>query len=294
MAGVCIISLDCEGRWGLADQAYSQLTQMITDENLRTSYDAIFASLNAADLPATFACVQLFLRDAQDLHDDDLDAYGDKFPYLKDVRAARAADPSGWHAPWLADAISDKHEIGLHGFTHVPWGELSTDDARAELDGTPLEFRRTLIYPRNDVAHTDVLAEFGCEGYRVAPIKLKGAAKLLAQANPYSAPSEPIKTGSDVVEIPGGYFINWQRGARRYVPQSLSRLRARNCIADAAKTGGVAHFWIHPENIATHPKTMLNFQAIVDEIARARNAGDVTVMTQVDYCRQLRNGSLHG
>ncbi len=294
MAGICIISFDCEGRWGLADQAYEPLTQMITDENLRESYDDIFASLTAADLPATFACVQLFLRDHKDVSDDELNSYGATFPYLRDVRAARADDLSGWHAPWLLDAIPKNHEIGLHGFTHIPWSELSPDQARAELANTPAEFRRTLIYPRNDVAHTDLLAEYGCEGYRVASKKRKGAAKLLAEANPYSAPAEPIKTGGNVVEIPGGYFINWQRGARRHIPQSLSRMRARNCLRDAAKTGGVAHFWIHPENIATHPKTMQNFQAIVDEVARAHSAGDINVMTQIEYCRHVQSESAHG
>jgi hypothetical protein len=67
-------------------------------------------------------------------------------------------------------------------------------------------------------------------------------------------------------------------------------LRARNLLEDAARSGGVAHFWIHPENIATHRSTLANFAAIVEEMARARRDGRVEIRTQIAYCDLVQAG----
>ena len=76
-------------------------------------------------------------------------------------------------------------------------------------------------------------------------------------------------------------FINWRSGARKLVPTAVTRRRARNLLGDAVRTGGVAHFWLHPENIASAPATLANLEAVVSEIVRMRDAGQIRVETQL-------------
>jgi hypothetical protein len=49
----------------------------------------------------------------------------------------------------------------------------------------------------------------------------------------------------------------------------------------------VAHFWTHPENVVTQPRTLGNFKAIVEEVARARDRYGISVQTQLEYCQSL-------
>jgi hypothetical protein len=292
MPGICIISFDCEGKWGLADQPFAPLTRKLNDDNLRQYYAAIFDILDKADVPATFATVQLFLKDRSEVSKEMLAYYAEKFPYLKDIKEAFENEPKGWNAPWLIDAIGSKHEIGFHGFTHIPWNELSQEDARAEIEGTPEEFRQTIIFPRNRVSHLDILAEYGCKGYRASTMAGSKIKKLAAEFNPFSAPAEPIMDATKgMTAVPAGYFMNWQNGPRRLVPRAISKMRVRQTIQDAARTGSVAHYWIHPENIATHPETLGYFQDVVDEMARARAAGQVEILTQLEYCNYVASQS---
>ena len=69
----------------------------------------------------------------------------------------------------------------------------------------------------------------------------------------------------------------------------MTRWRARRILDHAARTGGVAHFWTHPENIATSPETLKNFNNVIDEVARAADRGDVRPMTQVEFLLSREN-----
>ena len=52
--------------------------------------------------------------------------------------------------------------------------------------------------------------------------------------------------------------------------------------------GGIVHYWLHPENVATAPSTLGVLRSIVGIAARSRDAGYCEVLTQADYCRRLR------
>lgn len=64
-------------------------------------------------------------------------------------------------------------EIGLHGFSHRRFGEIDVSDARFELQKGVEIFKRTIrkdplfmSFPKNDVAHTEVLLEEGIKAWR--------------------------------------------------------------------------------------------------------------------------------
>jgi len=145
---------------------------------------------------------------------------------------------------------------------------------------------RTMVFSRNLVAHLDALREFGCLACRGAKAAGCRVASLLTEVH-LTPQSGTARLDGGVLEIPGEIFVNWRSGPRALVPTPVTRRRARNLLAKAGRTGGVAHFWLHPENIATRPSMLVNFAAVVEEIARARDDGKLRVQIQLQHSLAL-------
>lgn len=288
-----ILSLDCEGKWGVADHLTPADHAGLCDERLRQAYGDIVALLDEFGLPATFAFVGCFSLSAQALADLRPDLTG---PYVAPAIAdAFEGSRQGWVGNWALEAVQaarQRHEIGLHGVTHTPWDQLDEAGARAEMDlfyrcGAPmLRDLTTWIYPRNAQRHEAVLTEFGMAGLREERPSGSRAMRLLSEFNLCSPPDSDLPSARPL-RIPPGYFVNWRSGARRAVPVPVSVARARRMLAEAARTGGVVHYWTHPENVATAPETLAVLRGIVEAAARARDAGRCEVLTQDGYCRAL-------
>jgi len=299
MAARFILSLDCEGKWGVADHLGPDEHRSLSDARLRKAYADILALLDEFDVPATFAFVGLFSEspDALKKLRPDLAGLTARAPRYLGPAWADMDDGSreGWHGDWAVDAAGASragHELALHGVTHVPWGSIDRAFAAAEMEmlealSSAIRNATTFIYPRNQVAHTDVLAEAGFEGFRLAPPPRSRLRSLLSELNVFSAPEAGSKAEGGPVRIPGGYFVNWQSGLRRVVPRSVSRARAKRMLAEAARDGRVVHYWTHPENIASAPDTLRLLRGIVAMAARARDAGRCEILTQQAYCRQV-------
>lgn len=283
MTGAAIISLDCEGRWGVADHLTSEVASALTDGHLQSAYRNVIDLFARAEIIATFAFVELFTRSASKETTDLVRDCADELPYLARAAKGLAAAEQGWIGDWALEMAGEGgHEIAFHGATHVPWTDLSREQARREMELARPEHRQTMVFPRNQIAHLDVLAEFGCLAFRGSRNYSTRAASLLSEFD-LRIPSQqlPKPTESQPVELPSGVFVNWRSGLRRLVPPEVTRRRARNLLQHAARSGGVAHFWLHPENVATAPATLVNLQAIVEEIVRFRDAGLIRVETQL-------------
>lgn len=287
MAGTFILSLDCEGKWGVADHLSPRWRRDLSEARLKEAYRAIAALLERTGVPATFAFTELFLRSRDELLELPLDEVTARLPYTAPAfHDLLHGSGEGWTGEWALGTIGPGHEIASHGVTHTPWTKMSAEQARYELSLIPMARGRTFIHPRNAVAHLDLLEQAGFVGYRLAPPPRSRAASLAREFNPF-APAEPPPQPARLQPIPGGHFINWLSGARRLVPPWLTRRRARHALEQAARTGGVAHFWTHPENIASAPATLRNLEAVVEEAAAMRRAGRIEILTQIDYCRAL-------
>lgn len=289
MAGRFILSFDCEGKWGVADHLQPTHDVQLSGARLGEAYRRIADLLAETDVPATFAFTELMLLDPDALAALPGAEIAARLPYTKAAFAEIAAGRhDGWSLPGVAALIADRHEIATHGVTHAPWGEIDADQARFELSLTARAPDQTFIFPRNQVAHLDVLAEAGFTGYRLGPPPRSRAASLLQELN-LAGRSEPVPPAAMPQPIPAGYFINWRSGPRRLVPPAVTRRRARHILAHAAKTGGVAHFWTHPENIASAPDTLINLRAVVEEAVRLRDAGRIEIVTQRDFVAELQD-----
>jgi peptidoglycan/xylan/chitin deacetylase (PgdA/CDA1 family) len=296
-----ILSLDCEGKWGVADHQTARHRGELSDQRLRDAYRSIVALLDEFGMPATFAFVGAFtqsrsafakLRPAiEQLSRNAPDYLG---PALRDLGETGAA---GWHGGDLVELVEQAnagHEIALHGVTHVPWTDLNDTAARAELDllqqlEGPIRRSKTFVYPRNLVAHTELLASHGFKGYRTARTRSR-LSSLLSEFNVFEAP-EQAEAPNGIVPIPAGFFLNWRSGARRLVPPQVTAARARRLLHAAGLNDGVVHYWLHPENIASAPATLDLLKLLLREVSAAREVGRCEVMTQVGYCRWAK--SLH-
>ena len=303
MAGRFILSLDCEGKWGVADHLGPAEHRTLGDASLREAYRSVVALLDEFDIPATFAFVGLFgesissfrrLRPAVEQLAEGARDY--LRPALDDMDHGSG---EGWHGDWaveMAGAAKAQHEIALHGISHVSWDQMNDAFVAEEmalyreLEG-PVGRSLTMVFPRNRVAHADLLPSIGIEGYRLARKRRSRVRSLAAELYIFER-GDQVPIGSDLspVPIPAGYFVNWQHGLRRLVPKAVSERRFANILTDAEATEGVCHFWLHPENIASAPATLDLLRGIIRRVVRARDTGRCIVQTQIDYCR-LRKAS---
>ena len=210
----------------------------------------------------------------------------------------------GCHDGWLNPEslaivrASPRHEIGSHGFTHLPLGEsaitrneflneMAGIRSVAELKSVPF---KTLVYPRNDVGYASDLPAGGIIGYREFLFKqnpkFAGARNILREFNLLQQ-SQVHEHAGNVVRIPSGYFLNWRTGIRRKIPIAVSVRRWSRLIADAGRRGGVVHLWSHPWNFLDGDQQFSLFEQILERSARAIDAGKIDNLTQLEYCAKL-------
>lgn len=305
MTAKFILSLDCEGKWGMADQISDYHDHHLTSERLRDAYARLLGLFARYELPVTFAFVMAFLLspDEQREHDHLFPTCEPGTQWLRHFRAAQdRGDLNGWSSPELLDMVRDAggnkiggHEIGCHGFSHLPLGEdASRTSVAAEFAavrdiaarrGVTLE---TLVFPRNQVGHVDLVEQAGFVGYRDRLAQGGGrigalAAEFAGRPKP-QAGAKPNPIGSTA--IPAGFFFNWRVGARRMVPPSVTEMRWRNMV-NAAGANDVVHLWLHPHNIITGPETFGVLERVLRNVARRRDAGVLEAVTQSTYCHQL-------
>lgn len=304
MSATFILSLDCEGKWGMADRITPYHDHHLTTDKLRAAYLALTALFARYEVPATFAFVMAFL-----LSGAEQEAVDELFPdhpagraWLADFRAAQArGDMNGWTLPEALTIVSGdgRHEVACHGFSHLPLDEASTPrefadrelvacDRVARMRGLTIE---TMVFPRNRVGHVDLLPGHGVSGYRERLARGSGriaqAAALASEFNLFERPQpDAVPVPDRAIAIPSGHFFNWRVGARRMVPRWTTAMRWRN-LMETAKTGDVVHLWLHPHNIITGPETLPLLERVLRDVARLRDAGRLEVQTQASYCRAL-------
>ena len=300
-----IISLDCEGKWGMADHLQPYHHELLTDAALARAYERLVALFARYEVPATFAFVMAFTlapdereRFRTELLGDDGDAW--LRPYHEDLAAGRQ---QGWHVPQALDIIRAAaiHEVACHSFCHRPLGdrsisaagaasELSSAHDVARLKGIPLE---TFIFPRNEVGHLAELRSAGFIGYRERLQRPRGklgrALSLADELNMWTSAQRATPAREGLVPIPSGRFLNWRFGARRWVPAAVTRARWRHQLRRAG-CGDVVHLWLHPHNLITAPDTEPLLEAVLAEVAAMRDAGRIRIVTQRDYCHEIALG----
>jgi peptidoglycan/xylan/chitin deacetylase (PgdA/CDA1 family) len=304
--GTFIISLDCEGKWGMAD-TLQPVHQQLTDDSLARAYDQLVTLFGRYDVPATFAYVMAFTLTPEERrgfahileprpdHEDRWVAH-----HWSDLRAGR---DQGWFQPHALDVVKadGRHEIACHGFSHRSLADQAASPEAAEADlaaaiaaarmkGVRLS---TLVFPRNEVGNLDVVRKLGFLGYRDRLRRSGGSAwpllRLAEEFNVWPAlqHGRPPRAEDGLVRIPAGYFFNWRHGARRYVPAGVTIRRWDSLLTRSARHGSVAHLWLHPHNLITAPSTAETLEAVVARAARLRDEGKLRIETQQAYCLRM-------
>lgn len=312
MTGTFIISLDCEGKWGMADHLEPYHRTLLTDRALADVYDRLVALFGRYEMPATFAFVMAFVLGLEERREfpallDKGEAGGDSWlrHYWADIDAGGS---EGWFQPHALAAVQadGRHEIACHSFCHRPMDDasLSAEQARAELAAAArvAEIKQvdleTFIFPRNAVGNLPSLAQAGYIGYREKLARPDGrlgrVARLAEEFNIRPAVQMPCESREGMVPIPPGYFFNWRFGARRHVPPAFTVARWKSLIDRSARTSGVAHLWLHPHNLITAPDTAETLEAVLAYASRQRDAGRIEVLTQEAFSRSVLRETKRG
>lgn len=300
-----IVSLDCEGHWGMMDRldAHGRLSTA----DLNSAYARLLALLDKHGIKATFAFVGAFAMSEEEARAK-LPLFTETgpatrrwlTPFMKDLEARRA---DGWFAPGAAAAVKSAgpHELGSHGFCHLPLveGEIGPEDFDRELDSVRKtaafagEKELTLVYPRNRIGFVSGLARHGFLGYRDSLVVRKHERSsrwrhVLNEVNPFPSAQEPAGTSVGVARIPAGRMLNWRSGARRAIPIAWTARLWRRTIEDALRTGGVAHLWSHPHNFVTGR----DMYELLDEVLKAAaprvRSGELWNPTMREYALSCR------
>ncbi len=191
-------------------------------------------------------------------------------PKLRWRDSYRTLDPTGrlHFARHLVDSIvrTDGQELASHTFGHIYIREagflrkdaVADTDAMAQLFEDNWSMRpRSLVFPRNQVGHTDVFLERGIVCWRENPHAFYWNASRMADQTPvvralrFTDSVAPLGRRIAVARAHrASYFL------RLTLPPALWRLHRRRIVAEARKLKDdeALHLWFHPHNIGAAPE----------------------------------------
>jgi peptidoglycan/xylan/chitin deacetylase (PgdA/CDA1 family) len=295
--GTFMLSFDSEGKWGLVDCLTDRHDRLYTTQNLDAAYGRLTGLLEKYGIEVTFAFTAAFTLTADEfeaLTPDLTELMAEAAPWMTSALAGiRKPGSQGWFSPKCFDMVRDAgcHEIASHGFSHLPW--KAPYASRAALDAELTMCRKvaafgqdavtTFVFPRNQIAHLDLLPAHGFLAYRESRSSSSRAANLASEFNILSR-SEAYDVTDDVpVPIPAGRFLNWRHGLRRCVPAAVTVRRWQNMLRDSARSGGIVHAWTHPENFMDGKDMFPMLEEVLRFAADERDAGRLQIMTIADF-----------
>jgi len=295
--GTVVLSIDAELGWGHHDLDEPPPRRV---EYARTGWRRLVDLLDQYELPATWAIVgHLFLDTCDGVHEDHPTPPG----WFERERTTWSDRPDLRFGQGLIEYLESaavSHEVADHSFSHVLFDDPSTTPAvaRAELTASADAANRsfdTFVYPRNRIAHRDILAEAGYTCYRglppTAPSVLEGRLGKVARSV-LEAPvlGKPTVDEYGLVNVPASLFLFSFEGLGRSVAETLVEdpivRQVRAGVRAAAREGETFHLWLHPNNLwADRHARRLN--AVFDIVSSARDAGAVTVEPMVDVAERV-------
>ena len=298
-----ILSFDCEGKWGMADDPKIIEDDQINARSLHKAYSQILEILERHQVPATFALVGLFAGSSENFVEskDELLESEPHRHWLKIPEQALAQGKTdGWFFPEVVQHIQSKglHEIASHSYSHLPMHNEGVTEGSFLLELKCVERwkasnsvgLRTFIFPRNQIKHQGMLNDFCYSGYRECDVQnsayanrfkiLQDDCNILLKSDSHSIASRPIA-------IPPGTFLNWRHGPRRIIPRLVTEKRWANVLGHAEKSGGVAHLWLHPHNLITARGQVDLFESAIARVGKLQKEQRLKAVTQESYCQEI-------
>lgn len=306
MPGTVTLSLDAELAWGHLD--FVPLDPVIEGAEYTASvgFRRLLDALDRRGLSATWACVGAMLSDGLKVELPEARVNGRIWEHPVPADGTEATAPA-FFGPSLLQALLEAktpQEIGFHGFSHLSFLDpaMTAERADAELAACralsdELELNATsFVFPRNHIGHLDALRRHGFTCYRALDAqRIPTSSTRIRLAEGLASdwlclapvPARPT-VDRGLVALPGSTLLSFAAGRRRRIPDFWRIRRLRRGIRKAARTGGVFHPWLHPINLYPEPERRFAVvEAFLDDLARARDRGDVQVKTMGEVAADM-------
>lgn len=178
-----------------------------------------------------------------------------------------------------------KHDIGIHGFFHIPFDcydvklaelELKLCTAFAKDHGLrPVSF----IYPNNRIDKVSLLKEHGFKIYRGG---IDCNKKIRSNINTIYNLGAVMPKMKEIIELPPSAHFSCIFSSYDVVFRLLFMLK----LSSFSKR--VCHIWLHPEDLLYNPTLRNSFQLILSTLANMRDQGELEIMTMRDFISRYR------
>lgn len=298
MPGTFILSLDTEIAWGTYTNLHARAAVFDRYPELLRR---LIRQLDIFEIPATWAVVGHLLLDEGTQPQAPQPHY--TFAAKPDThRVYHSGHPAAWfYGRYVIDAIQAMRvpqEIASHTLTHLLAGDagVSRELFVQQLAETValhtthgLAAPRSLVYPRNQIAHTECLADHGFIAYRGEQherVRLPAAIGRLWRFADYWLATPPptydpatCETDHGVVNLPASQFLMSYDGIRSRIPTRARVEQARRGLADAAAHGTIYHLWFHPFNLGSGEAMFDALTQILALVWHARERGAIQTLT---------------
>lgn len=303
------ISIDLELGWGLRDRPDERRETFGSGHSTERQYLGQLLDLcTELSIPITFATVgRLFdegcriTKRLERRSDDSL------------IYSHSSTNAKHYHASELVELIREHpvpHEIGTHTFSHVLCDEVSETTLDKELravrtlhEDIGLDPPQSFVAPRNRLPEYGILADHGIQTVRIgypAPSVSTGQ-QLLNVLQVQVGSMDPLthtqRRRNGVTEVVSTSFpsltaLSLPAGQRpaplpvRCIPRHI-RQRAHTwgltrALDRAIERNGDLHLWSHLFNFS-NPAQWEPIEAFLQELARRRDRGEITVRTMNEY-----------
>ena len=305
---VFTLSLDFELIWGTRDWAGTERFREACEVEREVVIDRLLALLERHEISAAWCTVgHLFLdrceKENGRKHPDVLrpQVEGETGDWFDDDPCTNERDAPTFYGRALMDRIRNcavPQEIGSHSFSHVIFTDptCSREVAASEIakcaeiaaeQGLTL---RSFVYPRNEIAHLDVLEQYGFTSFRGrdpvwydrhwVPKPLRRIAHFGSVAVAATPPVVLPERVGRMWNIAGSMILLPMHGFRKYIPASRRVARAAKGLEKAVAERKIFHLWFHPTNLAIEVESMFGaLEKILLRVSALREAGKLEVLT---------------
>lgn len=309
--GAFVCSIDTELAWGYAhlEDDPSTYEHWESYGRVRDTVERLLALMDRYDIRATFAFVGRLLIDHSNQAETSIYPENPQpaAQYFTESRFSEQEFLDRWYAPELIQMVQgakSEHEIGSHTFSHMIEGEpgyskslFEQDLAAAQQHAKSLGLNlKSLIYPKNRVAHVDIAARNGFSCYRSVPVSRTAnlpslPRRVLQKLDAYlpvpPAVSYPVKRDG-IWELPATSYYRHTAGWARWQINYVRAAKLKAGIRRAASGKALFHVWFHPYDIASDPKRLLPpLERAFAEVAKLRDAGRLENLTMGEVAESL-------
>ena len=323
-AGIFVLSLDTEIAWGTFDIGGLQLFRAHFNQ-YRNLVRRLLGLLDVYEVPATWAFVGHLLLER-------CHRYADGTVHPEVLRPRYAWYPHDWHHcdpatdvrrdPWwygpdvleMVLSARVKHEIGTHTFSHIIVDDpaCTAQIFRSQLTACVDLHNRygleihSIVFPRNRIAHLEVLTEFGISAYRGLErrwytrlwpgISGNGPLHILDRMLPIAPATYPLNEllEGPLVNLPASMILLPRDGFRQYIPTHVRVYQAQAGLHRAAERGELFHLWFHPFNLGSDFRLFTALEHILQAASDLRVSGQLEILTMQQAAEQVKQTINHG